>query len=86
MSFWKILTPKQGILVEIFSKHSLILGCILGVIIISEAFDLLPKEIRVSCHNIMQANIVHFEGVRFICSPHFVIIGPSEARADLMAR
>ena len=31
-------------------------------------------------------NNVHFEGVRFICSPHLAIIGPSEARADLMAR
>ena len=31
-------------------------------------------------------NNVHFEGVRFICGPHLAIIGPSEARADLMAR
>ena len=30
-------------------------------------------------------NNVHFEGVRFICGPHLAIIGPSEARADLMA-
>ena len=28
-------------------------------------------------------NKVHFEGVRFICGPHLVIIGPSEARVDL---
>ena len=31
-------------------------------------------------------NNVHFNGVRFICGPRLVIIGPSEARADLMAR
>ena len=31
-------------------------------------------------------NNVHSEGVRFICGPHLAIIGPSEARADLMAR
>ena len=31
-------------------------------------------------------NNVHFEGVRFICGPHLAIIGPSETRADLMAR
>ena len=31
-------------------------------------------------------NNVHFEGVRFICGPHLAIIGPSEARADLMPR
>ena len=31
-------------------------------------------------------NNVHFEGVRFICGPHLVIIGQSQARADLMAR
>ena len=31
-------------------------------------------------------NNVHFEGVRFICGPHLAIIGPSEARADLMTR
>ena len=31
-------------------------------------------------------NNVQFEGVRFICSLHRVIIGQSEARADLMAR
>ena len=30
-------------------------------------------------------NYVHFEGVRFICDPHLVIIGPSEGRVDLMA-
>ena len=29
---------------------------------------------------------VHFDRVRFICDPHLVIIGPSEARADLTAR
>ena len=31
-------------------------------------------------------NNVHFEGVRFICGLHLVIIGLSKARADLMAR
>ena len=36
--------------------------------------------------NLYYNNNVHFEGVRFICCPHLDIIGPSEARADLMAR
>ena len=31
-------------------------------------------------------NNIHFESVRFTCGPHLAIIGPSEARADLMAR
>ena len=31
-------------------------------------------------------NTVHFEGVRLICGPHLVIIGLSEARADLLVR
>ena len=31
-------------------------------------------------------NNVHFKGVRFICGPHLAIVGPSEARAELMTR
>ena len=31
-------------------------------------------------------NNVYFKGVRFIFGPNLAIIGPSEARADLMAR
>ena len=31
-------------------------------------------------------NNAHFEGARFISGPHLAIIGPSEARANLMAR
>ena len=31
-------------------------------------------------------NGVHFDGVRFIFGPHLAIIGPREARADLMPK
>ena len=31
-------------------------------------------------------NNIHFEGIRFICGMHLVIIGLSEARANLMTR
>ena len=39
-----------------------------------------------SCTTSVYNNNVHFKGVRFICGPHLAIIGPSEARANLMAR
>ena len=43
-------------------------------------------DVSIFISQIEYNNNVHFEGIRFICGPHLAIIGPSEARADLMAR
>ena len=50
-----------------------------------EAFAVQNNELLL-IPNLREYNNVHFEGVTFICGPHLAIIGPSEARADLMAR
>ena len=68
--------PLRGIIVG----RALFRGCFIS----GMYYDFL-KAMCILCA-LCYDNNVHFEGVRCICGPHLVIIGPSEARTDLMAR